>query len=46
MILRPSAPAEPRLGLLDSLNDMLAKAGLSHGRVDIVLAPTICGEAL
>jgi hypothetical protein len=31
--------ADPRLGLLDSINEMLAKTGLSHARVDIVLAP-------
>jgi hypothetical protein len=32
--------ADPRLGLLDSLDEMLASSGLSHGRVDLVLDPT------
>jgi len=32
--------ADPRLGLLDSLDEMLTQSGLGHGRVDIVLDPT------
>lgn len=32
--------ADPRLGLLDSVNDLLARSGLGHGRVDIVIPPT------
>ncbi|MGQ0736446.1 MAG: hypothetical protein ACT4QD_22680 [Acidobacteriota bacterium] len=31
--------ADPRLGLLDSVNELLSRAGIGHGRVDIVLAP-------
>jgi thiamine phosphate synthase YjbQ (UPF0047 family) len=31
--------ADPRLGLLDSVNELLARSGLSHGRVDIVIDP-------
>jgi thiamine phosphate synthase YjbQ (UPF0047 family) len=32
--------ADPRLGLLDSVNELLARSGLSHGRVDIVIDPS------
>jgi hypothetical protein len=32
--------ADPRLGLLDSVNDLLARSGLGYGRVDIVIHPT------
>ena len=31
--------ADPRLGLLDSVNELLSRSGLSHGRVDIVIDP-------
>jgi thiamine phosphate synthase YjbQ (UPF0047 family) len=31
--------ADPRLGLLDAVNDLLAKSGLGHGRVDITIDP-------
>ena len=31
--------ADPRLGLLDSVNSLLARAGLEYGRVDLVVDP-------
>jgi thiamine phosphate synthase YjbQ (UPF0047 family) len=32
--------ADPRLGLLESVNDLLAQTGLEYGRVDLVVDPT------
>ena len=32
--------ADPRLGLLDAVNDLLKGSGLAHGRVDIVIDPS------
>lgn len=32
--------ADPKLGLLDAVNDLLARLGLEKGRVDIALDPT------
>jgi thiamine phosphate synthase YjbQ (UPF0047 family) len=32
--------ADTRLGLLDSVNDLLAQTGLEYGRVDLVVDPT------
>ena len=31
--------ADPRFGILDTANDLLLKAGLAHGRVDLVIDP-------
>lgn len=31
--------ADPRFGLLEAVNDLLAKSGLQHGRVDLVVDP-------
>ncbi len=32
--------ADPRLGLLDQVNDLLARSGLDRGRVDLVIEPS------
>ena len=32
--------ADPRLGLLDAVNELLARTGLQYGRVDLVVDPT------
>ena len=32
--------ADPRLGLLEQVNDLLARTGLERGRVDLVIEPT------
>jgi thiamine phosphate synthase YjbQ (UPF0047 family) len=32
--------ADPRLGLLDQVNDLIARHGLSRGRIDLVIDPT------
>jgi len=32
--------ADPRVGLLDSVNDLLARHGLGRGRIDLVIDPT------
>ena len=32
--------ADPRLGLVDAVNDLLARTGIEKGRVDIALEPT------
>jgi thiamine phosphate synthase YjbQ (UPF0047 family) len=32
--------ADPRLGLLDQVNDLIARHGLSRGRVDLVIDPS------
>jgi thiamine phosphate synthase YjbQ (UPF0047 family) len=32
--------ADPRLGLLERVNELLARAGLERGRVDLVIEPT------
>lgn len=32
--------ADPRLGLIDSINDLLGRAGLQYGRVDLMVDPT------
>jgi thiamine phosphate synthase YjbQ (UPF0047 family) len=32
--------ADPRLGLLEMVNELLAKSGLQYGRVDLVVDPT------
>jgi thiamine phosphate synthase YjbQ (UPF0047 family) len=32
--------ADPRLGLLDSVNDLLAQTGLQYGRVDLIVDPS------
>jgi thiamine phosphate synthase YjbQ (UPF0047 family) len=32
--------ADPRLGVLDAVNELLKESGLSHGRVDIVIDPS------
>ncbi len=31
--------ADPRLGVLDAVNDLLRRSGLGHGRVDLVIDP-------
>jgi hypothetical protein len=32
--------ADPRLGLLDAVNEQLKKSGLQHGRIDLVIDPS------
>lgn len=32
--------ADPRLGLLDAVNDLITRSGLGHGRVDLVIDPS------
>jgi hypothetical protein len=32
--------ADPRLGLMDSINDLLARSGMGGGRIDLVIHPT------